>query len=127
MKKGIVYFLSLATIGIFFIIPLLGIAYDVTFDEGQLAETGLGTEDPASITFNIINIVLIFLGVITLILVIYGGFLWMLAGGNEEQVGKAKKILRGAIIGLIIVLVSYSVSQYLFNTLVDVTGAGGTG
>ena len=115
---------------IFFVGILIGgpvLGYDVTFDEGsQLAETGLGNEDPGSITFSIINTVLIFLGVVTLILIIYAGFLWMIGSrsGKENEISKAKTILRGAIIGLVIVLVSFSVANYLFSALVDITTGG---
>ncbi|MBU0731726.1 pilin [Patescibacteria group bacterium] len=129
MKNSIIQFAvrhkaticSVAIIGVLFCLPAFG--YDVTFDEGQLAETGLGSEDPASITFAVINAVLVFLGVLTLVLIIYAGFLWMIGSrsGKEAEINNAKKILKGAIIGLVVVLVSYSLSQYIFNTLVGVT------
>ena len=117
MKKGVILF---SLIGL--LIAPVCMAYSVSFDPGGiLGGAGLQSADPADIIFTIINVVLAFLGVITLILVIYGGFIWMMAGGNEENVTKAKKILRGAVIGLAIVLASYSVSQYVFNQLASVT------
>ena len=117
MKKGVII---LSLFGLFFA-PVC-MAYTVSFDPGGiLGGAGLQSADPADIIFTIINVVLAFLGVITLILVIYGGFIWMMAGGNEENITKAKKILRGAVIGLAIVLASYSVSQYVFNQLASVT------
>jgi len=60
-----------------------------------------------------ITILFSFLGIIFLILVLYGCFLWMTAGGNEEQITKAKKILKDSIIGLIIVLLSYSITYFV--------------
>lgn len=45
-------------------------------------------------------------GTIFLAFIIIGGVLWMTAGGNEEQVSKAKKILTNSIIGLAIIILS---------------------
>lgn len=68
----------------------------------------------------LINIILSFLGVIFVILLIYSGFMWMTAGGNEAQVEKAKKIMIRAIIGVIIVLVSFVATWFVMGTFSDV-------
>ena len=124
MKKSVnLWSLLIVLLGIGFLVCPAVFAYDIGFDPDNILQlgTGLGSEDPATIAYGIINTALVFLGVITLALIIYGGFIWMLAGGNEESVTKAKKILKGAIIGLIVVLVSYSISRFVFETLVQVT------
>ncbi len=58
---------------------------------------------------NIINSILVYTGIILLILMSYSGVLWMTAGGNEEQINKAKKIIKGAIIGFVAIILSYSI------------------
>jgi amino acid transporter len=58
---------------------------------------------------SMINGVLFFLFVITLLAVIIGGFSWILAMGNEEKVGKARKTILYAIIGMIIIISSYAI------------------
>lgn len=63
----------------------------------------------------IINIVLGFVGVIFLGLIIYGGFIWMLARGNEQEIEKAKKILEAAVIGIIIVFSAYTISYFIVS------------
>ena len=65
----------------------------------------------------IISILLAFLGVIFIVLIIYGGFLWMTAGGNEDQVGRAKKFISNATIGLVIVLFSYALTYFVLYQL----------
>jgi hypothetical protein len=65
----------------------------------------------------IINIGLSFLGVIFLLLIIYGGIPWMTDQGNEDQVAKAKKIITTAIIGLVIVIAAYALSWFIMNVL----------
>jgi hypothetical protein len=66
----------------------------------------------------LIGVFLSLLGVIFLCLVIYGGFIWMTAGGNEGKVLKAKRILQDAIIGLIIVMSAYAITNFVFHSLV---------
>ena len=48
-------------------------------------------------------------------LIIYGGFLWMTAGGNEENVGKAKKTIYYAVIGMLIIFAAYSITYFAFR------------
>lgn len=95
------------------------LAYELIFDNnGKLKEyTQLGAEDPATIVFTIVNTALIFLGTITLILMLVAGFLWLTAAGEEEKIKKAKDIIGGATIGLVIVLGSYGLAQYLFTAI----------
>ncbi len=61
----------------------------------------------------IINIILGFVGVIFLILVIAGGYLWMTAGGNEDKVTKGKNLLIQSIIALIIVLSAFLLTNFV--------------
>ena len=65
----------------------------------------------------IVNILLAFLGVIFIVLIIYGGFLWMTAGGNEDQVGRAKKFITNATIGLVVVMLSYALAYFVLYEL----------
>ncbi|MBI4135876.1 hypothetical protein HY477_04045 [Candidatus Uhrbacteria bacterium] len=52
----------------------------------------------------LIQVALSVVGVIFLIMVFYGGYLWLTAGGNEEQVTKSQGIIRYALIGFSITL-----------------------
>lgn len=54
-------------------------------------------------------------GVVFLVLVIYGGLTWMTAQGNEEKVKKANGIISGSLIGLIVTLAAYVISYFLIN------------
>ncbi|MFH1661845.1 MAG: MMCAP2_0565 family pilin-like conjugal transfer protein [Candidatus Falkowbacteria bacterium] len=69
----------------------------------------------------VIGTFLSFLGIIFLILTIYGGFIWMTSGGNETKVLKAKETLRNAIIGLIIIVSAYAVTRFVFDSLLQAT------
>ncbi len=65
----------------------------------------------------IIRTILSLLGVIFLILILYAGFLWMTAGGNEEQLTKAKNLLKNSAIGLAIVLAAYAITYFVIGWL----------
>jgi len=62
-----------------------------------------------------INVFLSLLGIIFVGLTIYAGFLWMTARGDEAGVTKAKDILEHAIIGIVIVVSSYVVTNFIIN------------
>lgn len=70
---------------------------------------------------SIIGAVLAFVGVIFLILIIYGGITWMTAGGSEEKIKKAKGLIVNSIIGLVIILAAYSIVSFIFTQIGGVT------
>lgn len=74
----------------------------------------LGKRDPVSVTIAIINITLTLLAVGFLILLLYAGFIWIWARGNEEDIGKAKTIIIRSVLGLIIILATYGISYLTF-------------
>lgn len=81
------------------------------------------TSGPVVIAGRIINIFLGLVGIIMVILFVYGGFLWMTAAGNEERIKKAKEVLGRAVIGLIITLMSYSIAYFVMQQVLKSTGA----
>ncbi len=56
-------------------------------------------------------------GVIFLLMIIYGGLLWMTAMGKPEQVTKAKNILVQSILGTVIIVMAYAITRFVFNSL----------
>ncbi|MFH1255261.1 MAG: IPT/TIG domain-containing protein [bacterium] len=87
------------------------------------AGIGLANSDPRIIAANIIRMILGFLGIAAVCLIIYAGWLYMTAEGEEEKVEKAKKILIGASIGMAICLASFAIASFVLNRLMDASGA----
>lgn len=83
--------------------------------------SGLTKTDPRIITVRIINAILGLLGIVATVLVLYAGFMWMTAGGNDEQVGKARKILISAVIGLAIILSAWAITSFVLSNLYEAT------
>lgn len=98
----------------------------VVFDPNGnvVRNSGLGNATPGDVAAGVINWILGILALLAISLVIYAGFLWLTARGNEEQVKKAKDILEGAIIGVLVILASYGATQYVFENLVNATVNG---
>ncbi|HKM40512.1 MAG TPA: pilin [Patescibacteria group bacterium] len=65
----------------------------------------------------IIGAVLSFVGVIFMVLIVYGGLTWMTASGNEKQVEKAKNLIVQAVIGLVVVLAAYAITKFIGDSL----------
>lgn len=81
----------------------------------------LNDEDPRIIVGRIIQIALGLIGIITTVLIIWAGFRWMTSAGNDEQVTSAKKTLTAAVIGLIIIMMAYSLSSFFIDELYRAT------
>jgi hypothetical protein len=82
----------------------------------------LGQKDPREMVAQIINVVLTLLGIIAVLIVLLGGFKWMTAGGNEDKVSEAKKLLGAGIIGLVIILAAWGITSFVLTELMNATG-----
>lgn len=112
--------------------PIAAAAYQkqsINFDANKTYEQGtqLGSYEnianggPVVTVSLMINLLLQVLGVFSLALVVYGGWLWIIARGDQERITKAKDLIIGATIGLFIILASYSISQAIFRQFVSIT------
>jgi len=96
--------------------------------EGNVSNAiGLGNNDFRIVAAKIINVSLGFLGIIAVIIMVYAGWLWMTSGGSADKIDKAKKMLIGALIGLLIILSSWAIASYVVNNLWNATGGSGGG
>ncbi|MEW6610379.1 MAG: pilin [Patescibacteria group bacterium] len=91
---------------------------------GELGDAGresglISTQDFTlpEIIGRIINVALTLLGIIFLVLIVYAGFKWMLARGREEEVERAQKIIESSIIGLIVIILAFAISKFVFATI----------
>ncbi len=72
----------------------------------------------------IIKPVLGLLGLVFLMLMVYAGGMWMTAMGNEKRVAKAKEIMIAAVIGSVIIVAAYTLTNALFSALSTGTPTG---
>ena len=65
----------------------------------------------------IVNAFLLIVGSIFLIIIIYGGFVWMTAAGNEAKVAKGRKTLSWGVMGIIVIFLAWMLVAFIFETL----------
>ncbi|MEK7637290.1 MAG: hypothetical protein AAB402_02790 [Patescibacteria group bacterium] len=87
-------------------------------------QIGLGESDLKATVLNIIRLILGLMTLIAVTMIIYGGFTWLTAAGNEERVEKAKKIISAAVIGLIVILLAWAIVIFVARTTANVTVNG---
>ncbi len=117
---------TLAAGGLFGV-PGVALAATSPFTEAQKLVGGVGTEAGIGqqqtlpvIIGRIINVALGFIGIVLLVILLLAGFNWMTAGGDMEKVKKAQGQIKNAIIGLIIIVAAFAISNFVLSSLVNV-------
>lgn len=75
------------------------------------------TNEPNELVANVIRTSLGVIGGLTLLVLVYGGFLMLTSVGNSEKLNKAKETLMWATIGLIVIFGAWGISDALFKVL----------
>ncbi len=123
MKKYILILFALSL----FLLPSQVSAQDIGAGFVKKAATEAGyspktTEVSFATTLGaVVNLVLQFVGVIFLILMIYAGYLWMTARGDDTQIEKARNIIKSAIIGLVLTISAFSITNYVVPIILSRT------
>jgi len=130
MRK-IIYLLLVSSILLGFTFTVLvqeGVAQNLTTDVVSSFTDGAGDKgagyntkewDLIGYTGQIMRLIIIFTGVACFLLLIYAGWLWMTARGNEDQITKAKDLIKGVVMGLILVLVAGFLIYFIFYFFYD--------
>lgn len=87
--------------------------------------TAASGTNPATTTISatdirvLINSIVVFasslVGGLAILMLVYAGFVWITAHGNDEQVAKAKKIITFAVLGLIVIIFAYALVSLVLN------------
>lgn len=125
MKKISKHLMAFAIVSLL-VLPLFAVQaqgdantiYGITAtNEALNGSLGTAGTDPRTVAANIINLALGFLGLIAVVIVLFGGFKWMTAAGNEDKVEEAKKVLGAGVVGLLIVLAAWGLSSWVIGTI----------
>jgi len=91
----------------------------------ETAKQGYGalptTTEPSLIIGKIVGTALSFLGVAFFCLLLYAGIGWMLSMGNEERIKQSKDMIIAAILGLIVVLGAYAITNLVARIFTETT------
>ncbi|NCD01072.1 hypothetical protein EOL94_03200 [bacterium] len=126
-KSKKIFFVLILNIFLFQSIPAFA-QIDKAFDDSgdsafatfsESSDVYQNTQSIDSIIYSGLNLLFSILGVVFLILIIFGGAKWMISRGNQDDVRKAKDVLISSIIGLLIVLAAYALTWFIFNFFVQ--------
>ena len=103
---------------VFFLIIFLGV---FKFTLGQTANLSdpLEGRDISDLVVDLIKYLLGLVGVLALVMFIYGGILWMTSGGAAEKVKKGKDTLVWAILGLALIFFSYAILEFILEAFLE--------
>jgi hypothetical protein len=79
------------------------------------------------IAAKIIRAALGLLGIVAFVIILYGGFVIMTSGGSEDKIGRGKQIITNGVIGIIIIMSSLAITQFIIGRLSDAIMGGGSG
>ncbi|MDO4781278.1 MAG: hypothetical protein Q4A34_02730 [Candidatus Saccharibacteria bacterium] len=100
-----------------------GPAQSIEVARGTGVPTNLANGD-GSLVRRIIDIMLLSITIVSVIMLIIGGFRYVVSGGQKESVTAAKNTILYAIVGLLIALFAFAIIKFVLN--VALTGNGGT-
>ncbi|MBI3341610.1 hypothetical protein HY024_00645 [Candidatus Curtissbacteria bacterium] len=104
-----------------FIAPALSLAVPAAAMAEQLVPAELvNTNNIVVVIRSIIRFILLIAFVIAFIMLLVGGIRWILAGGDEKSVEKARNTITAALIGLVVILVAYALIR-LVETFFNVS------
>ena len=114
---------TLVTLAIMLLLlPAVVLAAETSLGIEYGSALNLGSRDIRAVITDIINVLLGFLGIIAVVIILLGGFKWMTAGGNEDKVAEAKKLIGAGIIGLIVILAAYAIATFVVTQLATTMG-----
>ena len=108
MKKSIKALVA-SSVAAYTLVYATGITFAATISGWGTEEkpSGVPTDIRAAI-MNVTNWILGFIAIVATLVIIYGGVLYLTAGGNEDNVGAAKKTISYGIIGIVIAGLAYA-------------------
>ena len=99
-----------------------------TADQAQISKgtEGTPTDNLAVMLGRAINYMFGVVGVVFLIVILIGGYKWMAAGGNTDEISKAKTFILNGIFGLMVIFTAYALVFTILASLAGSTGNNGT-
>lgn len=73
------------------------------------------SETPSDFLGKMLKAVLGIIGTAALVIIVYSGIMWMVAGGNDQRISKARNSLIMAALGLFVVFASYTIVKYVIK------------
>lgn len=83
----------------------------------SVTSSGTGIPNPESVIKSGINTALMILGGVSVIMIVYAGFRFSLAGGDPQAVKAARNTILYAVAGIVIAILSYTIVNWVTDNL----------
>lgn len=94
---------------------LVGSTFGLTVND--LNGGGMVNNSIENVVKNVVNVAMSILGVVSVIMLIYGGYMYTTSGGDAAKVTKAKNTILYAVIGLIIALLALAIVNFVLANI----------
>lgn len=111
--------LSVSTVGAVDIAK--GVCDGSGFDESANCEAGSADADVTGFATKVVNWFSWIVGIVSVIMIIVGGFKYITSGGASDKVTSAKNTIVYAVIGLIIVALAQFIVRFVLSQSSDLT------
>jgi hypothetical protein len=130
MKKTLLIIASILSLS-FASVPFLSLSSYATSSINQVATSAkqqvqqgindaggtANTTSAQTLIGNIVNTMLFLVGVLSVIMIIYGGIQYVISVGDSGKVAKAKNTIIYAVVGLIVAILSYAIVNFVISQL----------
>lgn len=108
--------------------PVFGLSFENSNEYLNVTRNQIGYQESqgnvAVVIARVINTALSLVGVVFILLILWGGFSYMTSNAEETKIKKAKDVIIKAIIGLIIIMTAYSITYFVATTIESATQSG---
>ena len=94
---------------------------DVGITQVESSGLNLGNQSPMKTATTLINTAMMFLGLIAVCIILLAGFKWMTAGGSEDKITEAKKLMSAGVVGIVIILSAWGIASWVLAQSVNLT------
>lgn len=88
---------------------------------------GMGSTDLTVAILEIVKVLMFIVGIVAVVVVIYGGLQYILAAGDQAKITKAKDTILYAIVGLVVAMLAYAIVNFVVNGVTGESGSTGGG
>lgn len=105
------YFVEVALLLLFLLVPIFSFAEDVDISNP------FDTTDVQTIITNVLSAIFGIAGTIATAMIVYAGILYTTSGGDQKKLDAAKNTLTYAIVGLLVIGLSYAIVNFIIGAI----------
>ncbi len=74
-----------------------------------------GPKDDGAFLNSLLSTIYFWVGVVAVIVIVIAGYMYVTSQGNSTQTGKAKNMILGAVIGIVVISMAFVITNFVIN------------